>query len=158
MDDHDIFKDFAKQKEIIEKLSPKFNDLTLDIQEIFQHSDNPLFVSVLLFKLAEERNKTNKILEEINDKYDKLMFEIKTREIRRNEKEEKQKSFEVLSEIDQKILSIIEQKGSVTADIIRKEFGYKRQNAASQRLNKLFREGHLKKVKSGKKVLYIPNP
>ncbi len=152
MNSHDMFRDFLKQKEMIEKLSPKFNELTLDIQEILEHNKDPLFVSVLLFKLAEERGKTNKILDQINDKYDKMMFEFKTGQ---KQKEVEPPFYEILSETDNKILELVQKNGSATAEKVQEELKYKGRNGASQRLNKLHKEGHLKKVHSGQNVMYV---
>ncbi|MDO8641187.1 MAG: hypothetical protein Q7R33_06545 [Nitrosarchaeum sp.] len=59
MNDHD---ELLKYKELIEKISPEFQELSLDINEILEYSKNPMFVSVLLFKLTEERQKSNKLL------------------------------------------------------------------------------------------------
>jgi len=155
MGDHDSFRDLVKSKELIEKISPKFSELTLDIQELFEKSKDPVLLSVLLFKLAEEREKTNKLLEGINDKYDKLMFEFKTREIGKEAVKEEEKHFTILPEADQKILKEVEKRKSITAEEIQGIMNYRGRNAASQRLNKLVRDGYLKKVQSGKKVLFL---
>ena len=151
MNDHDL--EFTKYKELLEKISPEFSELSMDINEILEYSKNPMFVSVLLFKLTQERQKTNKLLEGIADKYDKIMLELKTN--LQQEPASNQNSFEVLSEQDQKILKLIEEKGSTTATEIRNAMNYKGLNAACQRLNSLFKAGYLKKVSSGKKVLYL---
>ncbi|MBU2100156.1 hypothetical protein KKB11_02910, partial [Candidatus Micrarchaeota archaeon] len=67
MNNHDTFRELLKSREAVKKLSPKFDELTMDVNEIFQQSKDPFFVSMLLFKLAQEREATNKILSEIND-------------------------------------------------------------------------------------------
>ncbi len=144
----------GQSKSVYDMLSPKFSEQTLDIREIAKQANDPFFVSLLLFKLAEERERTNKLLAGINDKFDSLMFELK-QEKQETQTEVEKASIEILPEQDQKILDLIEQKGMSTANEIVEALGYKRQNAASQRLNKLFREGHLKKVRSGRKVLYL---
>ena len=152
MNDHDL--ELTKYKELLEKISPEFSELSMDINEILEFSKNPMFVSVLLFRLTQERQKTNKLLEGIADKYDKIMLELKTKNLQQ-EPASNQNSFEVLSEQDQKILKLIEEKGSTTATEIRNAMNYKGLNAACQRLNSLFKAGYLKKVSSGKKVLYL---
>lgn len=166
MTGHDQLKAIFESKELIEKISPDFNDLTLDIQGIIDKAQDPAFLAVLLFKLTQERQKTNQLLSEINEKYDKMMFSLKS-----NASESSLTSsaspthmgmagqgevFEVLSEQDQKILKMAEEKHSLTTEEIQRQFSYKGKNAASQRLNKLVRDGYLKKVKSGKKVLFYP--
>ncbi len=152
MNNHDMFKELMKSREAVKKLNPKFDELTLDINEIFQQSKDPFFVSMLLFKLAQEREATNKLLSEVNNKFDRIMFELKTKEIPETKEEN---SFILLAEQDKKIMDLISRKNAVTATEVKEELSYKGINAASQRLNKLFREGYLKKAQSGKKVLYF---
>lgn len=157
MNDHD---ELTKYKELLEKISPEFQELSLDINEILEHSKNPLFVSVLLFKLTQERQRTNKLLESIADKYDKIMLEMKISQNSHQEptltsNQTSNSRFEVLSEQDQTILKIAELKGSTTAKEIQEKLQYKGLNAACQRLNNLFKAGYLKKISSGKKVLYL---
>ena len=156
MINHDAIKELEKHKQVLESISPKFNELTDDIQLLFEHSKDPAFVAALLFKLAQEREKTNKILESINDKYDKIMFSLKTKELDRETAGSPSKnSFEILPDQDQLILKYIGGNGKATAREIQSIMSYRGLNAASQRLNKLFKEGHLSKVQSGKKVLYL---
>ena len=155
MKDHD---ELTKYRELLEKISPEFQELSLDINEILEYGKNPMFVSVLLFKLTEERQKTNKLLESIADKYDKIMLEMKTQSSHQEPtltSNQTSNKFEVLSEQDQSILKIVELKGSTTAKEIQEKLNYKGLNAACQRLNSLFKAGYLKKISSGKKVLYL---
>ncbi len=63
--------------------------------------------------------------------------------------------YEVLAEQDQLILKNIEERGGCSAKDIKIMLNYRGLNAACQRLNRLFRDGHLKKVQSGRKVLYL---
>ena len=62
---------------------------------------------------------------------------------------------EVLPEQDQLILKSIEERGGCNANDIKTMLNYKGLNAACQRLSKLFKEGYLNKVQSGRKVLYL---
>lgn len=153
---HDLSRALEEQKQLIEQISPKFSDLTLDLEEITEKSSDPKFLAALLFKLAQERQRTNEILDRINDKFDKIMFSLKTgAQETPLHPEQNQNVFHTIAEQDQTILSFIEKEGKATADDIQKVMNYKGLNAASQRLNKLFKEGYLKKVQSGKKVLFL---
>ncbi|MFH1256083.1 MAG: hypothetical protein V1494_02210 [Candidatus Diapherotrites archaeon] len=164
MDSHDSVT-AERQKELLERISPKFGDLSLDLQELMQQSKDPMVVSALLFRLVQERERTNKILDSINDKYDRIMLELKTGSgLTDNNFAQSQKigaaavglnKFEVLPEQDQIIMKLIEERGSATAKEVMSVLNYRGLNAGSQRLNKLFKEGHLKKVQAGKKVLYL---
>ena len=152
---HDTIKELEQQKQLLEKLNPKFNDLTIDIQQIMAGSNDPVFIAALLFKVAEERRQANQLLESINDKFDKIMFSLKTQNVSNEPAQQMQNKFEILPEQDQVIVKFIGEKGSATAMDVMGLMRYRGLNAASQRLNKLFKEGYLKKVQSGKKVLFL---
>ncbi|MEM0360785.1 MAG: hypothetical protein QXK06_05635 [Candidatus Diapherotrites archaeon] len=143
--------------EVVKRLNPEFAKHTTDIREIAKVSSDPLTLSVLLFALAQEREKTNKLFQELNEKFEKMFLQLQNRETKTEPVgiEEVQKSIEILPETDQRILDFVEQKGMAEASQIMEALSYKGKNAASQRLNKLFREGHLRKVRSGRKVLYM---
>lgn len=159
---HDLLSVLEEQKKLIGELSPKFADLSFDFDEILEKSTDPKFVALLLFKLAQERERSNRVLDLINEKFDKIMFELKTSQVKVPENGlqanigvSSENVFEVLPEQDLAILQFVEKEGKATAFDIQKFLNYKGINAASQRLNKLFREGYLKKVQAGKKVLFL---
>ncbi len=147
--------------EAIKKISPKFHELSADIREISKHCNDPVFVATLIFKLAEEREKTNKILEGIYDKYDEIMLKLKTERLATGEAsltptpQPQNPDTQILPENDQMIMHLVNTRGHISANEVRSELGYRGSNAASQRLNKLFKEGHLRKIQSGRKVLYL---
>ncbi len=161
MGSHDSIKelsDILKDRELVKKISPKFEELSLEIQEVSKYGKNPVFLAMLLFKLAEEREKTNKLLEQIFDKYDEIMLRLKTEQTPFAKESPAQTESEIsstLAEQDQIIMHLARTNGQITADIVKAELGYKGKNAASQRLNRLFKEGHLRKIQAGRKVLYL---
>ncbi len=161
MADDNISKlnELLKEAELIKKVSPKFEELSFDIREIMQFSDNPAFLAALMFKLAQEREQSNKQMQNILEKFDSIMLELKTKNTSLTSQQEvpNSKKIELLPEQDQLILQRAAENGQVTASDIKAALGYKGLNAASQRLNKLFKEGHLKKIQSGKKVYYLAN-
>ncbi|MBN1940647.1 MAG: hypothetical protein JW772_00530 [Candidatus Diapherotrites archaeon] len=170
MGEHDSNSEVSsafKEIETLRKISPEYNDLTADIQEIMEQSKNPQLVAVLLFKLAKEREKTNEMMAKINEKFDSIMFKLKTAHLQQEPSLEAEQiqgqslteldsvPLKALPEQDQHIVHLAFEKGQVSAEDVKRELGYKGKNAASQRLNKLFREGHLKKIQAGKKVVYL---
>jgi len=158
MGSHDSIKQLEgilDNQEMLNKLSPKFSELSLDIREISKHCKDPMFLAVLLFKLAEEREKTNKLLAEIHDKFDTIMFRMKAPQAINLQQMELEQPSSILSEQDQMIMHMVHTNGRATAEEIRAELGYKGKNAASQRLNRLFKDGHLRKTQSGRKVFYL---
>jgi cyanate lyase len=169
---HDSVKELSEligDSELLKKISPKFNEMTLDIQEVLEYSKNPMFIAVLLFKLSQEREKTNQLLEKINEKFDSIMLRLKTAPLQEqilpaqfSQPQMGMDFFEqgivplkALPENDQLIVHLAFEKGQISADDIKKELGYKGKNAASQRLNKLVKEGHLKKIQAGRKVVFL---
>ncbi|MFH1239879.1 MAG: hypothetical protein V1672_01570 [Candidatus Diapherotrites archaeon] len=160
MKNHDTsldIHDTMRQEELINKINPKIEGLSLDLQEIMELSKNPAFLSVLMYKLAQEREQTNKIMEQIGEKLDEINFHLRKEEVKKkkNGVAENRELVEVLPEQDQMIINLVQENGSVEAKDIKSALGYKGTNAASQRLNKLYKEGYLRKVQSGRKVLYL---
>jgi hypothetical protein len=132
-------------------LGEQFKELGLsDLMAIQEKTQDPLVLSVLVFKLLEERKETNKILKDIQEKYDKLQTTIQT-------KENNNKNLEIvlLPETDDRIISYIKEHGKADAEEIKEMFGYKGTNAASQRLNNLVKANYLQKVNSGRKVYFV---
>jgi predicted HTH transcriptional regulator len=153
-DDINQISDLLASPDFIKQISPKSADLTRDIDEIFKRSKDPTLVAVLLYKLVEERKETNSILKNLYDKVDVILEKMDDASLTPTKPLEEGFQ-EVLPEQDQMILHLVQQKGQVTADEIRQELGYKGQNAASQRLNKLFRNGLLTKIQAGRKVIFM---
>jgi hypothetical protein len=158
MTDHDSLQ-YDAQKLLsdinsVKRISPEFNNLSIDLQEVMKESNNPAFLAALLFKLTKEREETNKILARLEQKFVKIEELLIKNSFGSNTKFE-----EILSEPDQHIMQLIDDAGMVSAQDIQIRLAYKKSNAASQRLNKLVREGHLKSIRSGKKVLFMrPTP
>lgn len=131
-------------------LGQQFKELGLaDLMDIQEKTQDPLVLSVLVFKLLEERKETNKILKDIQEKYDKLQFSISQKESVSN------LDTKMLSETDDKIISYIREKKRADAEEIKEAFGYKGTNAASQRLNNLVKDKYLQKITAGRKVYFI---
>jgi len=170
MQKHDTIKELEEimgNSEVFKKISPEYSELNMDIQEIMAQSKNPMFIAVLLFKLAQEREKTNQMLEKINEKFDQIMLRLKTQNMPSQgmpmqmesgieaQQAENPVPLKALPDQDQLIVHLAFEKGQISAEEVKKQLGYKGKNAASQRLNKLFKEGHLKKLQAGRKVVYM---
>lgn len=139
----------------VKRISPEFGDLSMDMREVLKESSNPAFLAALLYKLTKEREETNKILARLEQKFAKIEELLLKTSLTPNTT----RGESILSEPDQHIMQLIDEAGMVSAQDIQFRLAYKKSNAASQRLNKLAREGHLKSVRSGKKVLFMrPTP
>ena len=124
-----------------------------DIIQIQEKFNDPLILSVILHQLLDERKKTNKILASLQEKYDSLQFLVKN--LSKTKEAEETNTYNILPEIDDKIISFIRANKKVDAGMVQKEFNYKASNAASQRLNKLVKDKYLKKIQAGRKVYFI---
>jgi len=153
MTNHDIIKDVLKDKELLDKVVPK--EETEELDKLIDQAADPKELAKLLHNVLQEKEKTNKLLTNINEKFDKIMFSLKTNAVTETVPDADQTNFEILAEQDQLILKIIDEQGQCTANDIKTMLNYRGLNAACQRLNKLYKEGYLKKIKSGRKVLYL---
>lgn len=156
MTDYDSLEKLNAQKLLtdlnaVKRISPEFNDLSLDIQEIMKESSNPAFIAVLLYKLTKEKEETNKILNRLEQKFKRIEELLLKNSSNSHTKLEET----ILSEPDQHIMQLLSEVGQVTAEDVKIRLAYKKTNAASQRLSKLVREGYLKRIRSGKKVLFV---
>jgi len=158
MANHDSSYDAQKllsELNAVKRISPEFNDLSVDVQEVMKESSNPAFLAALLYKLTKEREETNHILARLEQKFAKIEELL----IKNNSNSSHTAQQQILSEPDQHIMQMIAEVGMVSAQDIQLRLSYRNTNAASQRLNKLAREGHLVSVRSGKKVIFMrPTP
>ena len=159
MTDHDTLYDAQKllnDFNAVKRISPDFNELSVDIQEVMKESNNPAFLAALLYKLTKEREETNKILASLEQKFAKIE-ELLLSKSPNSPNTKSQPG--LLSEPDQHIMQLVDEVPFVSAQDVQLRLAYRNTNAASQRLNKLTREGHLVSVRQGKKVLFMrPTP
>ncbi|MEK6902963.1 MAG: hypothetical protein AABX02_05255 [archaeon] len=153
--------DTRKLQALLAQVSPEFTTLTADLSEVMKQADNPMLVAALLYKLAQERQQTNELIAKMADKYDELSFQLKTSGMSTptlptpNPTSVGAHSMRLLPENDQQIMKLVETLHQVDATLIQQKLGYKNPNAASQRLNMLVKAGHLGKIQSGKKVVFV---
>jgi DNA repair exonuclease SbcCD ATPase subunit len=115
-------------------------------------------VSVLMKYMIEERERTNKKLEDINEKILRLKNAVETMYSMSDETEHEHVeagSKEVaLSGLDTAVLDFIQSRGMACADDLREFMKYKGRNGASTRLNRLYTKGLLERHQLGHKVYY----
>ena len=111
-------------------------------------------VPPLIKQMIEERARTNKMLEEITSKIQRLEKEMA-------EDYEPEQEYEImnrevpLSALDSRVLDFVQSRGGmVCADDLVSFMGYKGRNAACTRLNRLYRQGVLDRYQLGHKVFY----
>ncbi|MDD4250892.1 MAG: hypothetical protein PHX27_01720 [Candidatus ainarchaeum sp.] len=125
--------------------------MSIDLQEIMKESSNPAFLGALLYKLSKEREETNKILQRLEEKFSIIQNLI----VNNSSNSHTNLGESILSEPDQHIMQLVTKFDQVSAEDIKIRLAYKNSNAASQRLSKLVREGYLKRIRSGRKVLFV---
>lgn len=135
------YKDDGFHRELKESISRVYSLYTKD----------PLVMGVLLYKLLEERENTNRLIKTVVRRIE----ELNKQQPEQQKPTSKEEIKELLSETDQRILSTIKKLGKATAREIAKEMNYKGANAASARLNRLYESGFLKKKRIGKKVYFF---
>lgn len=114
-----------------------------------------------LFALAkymiDENKRTTMILKGITDTLSRLEQDIGYN-YQQDEVPEQQAQMErqilPVSDLDAKIIQFIQIKGMACADDIRQHMSYRGRNAASARLNRLFKQGVLERYQLGHKVYY----
>ncbi len=134
----------------------EFQEYSKDIAYDLEKFNDPIIVGAMIHRLIEERKKTNAlfqvILEElraIRSILEKGEGKVPSTSVPITSKTE------ILSEVDEKIIAFVKEKGRATADEVQKALGYKGRNAASARLNRLYQLGFLEKKRAGRKVYYL---
>ena len=135
---------------IEDKLSKEYEALLFDIKYDKEQFKDNATIGLLLYRLAKERESSNRLFSEIISKLEKIAALLEKRP-------ESREITNVISDIDQKILAHIQRCGKVDAEEIQSTFKYRGKNAASARLNALFEKGVLQKGRAGKKVFYWVN-
>ncbi len=128
----------------------EFQNLMFDVKYDKEEFKDPETIGLLLYRLSKERKKTNHLFKEITEKLEEIEKGVQSKEITKESKVDKQ----MLSKTDEKIYDYVQQNGKVDAADVKNEFGYKGRNAASARLNSLYKKGFLNKERVGKRVLY----
>ena len=113
----------------------------------------------LLKYMIDENRKTTILLKGIFSNLENLSNELRQDEYddepQSSKPEDRSQLKEIpLSEIDTSIIQLIQVKGMACADDIKSRLGYRGRNAASARLNNLYRLGILKRYQIGHKVYY----
>ncbi len=114
-------------------------------------------VPALMKYMIEERERTNRKLEELSSKINRLKLAVET--IYKDDVEsEPMRGVEnreiPLSGLDGQILDFVQSQQMVCADQIKEFMKYKGRNAACTRLNRLYNMGLLERYQLGHKVYY----
>lgn len=133
-----------------DKISKEYESLLFDVKYDKEQFKDNATIGLLLYRLAKEREASNRMFKEVADRLEKIARLLENRP-------EHKEVTNIISDIDQKILAHIQRNGKVDAEDIQSIFQYRGKNAASARLNDLYEKGLLKKGRAGKKVFYWVN-
>ncbi|MGC8586043.1 MAG: hypothetical protein ACP5K5_00655 [Candidatus Micrarchaeia archaeon] len=157
----EIENDVQKIKKGIKDLKDKNTLINSLIEEKMKSEQINSSLFSLIKYLIDENKKTTLVLQSLANGINRLENGLFSEE---PEEEEKQAVHEVgevqpprelpISELDAKILQIIQRKGMACADDIKAQLNYKGRNAATARLTKLYKEGLLSRYQLGHKVFY----
>lgn len=132
----------------------EFQNMMFDIKYDKEEFNDPETLGLLMYRLSTERKKTNALFKELKEKLEAIHKELKdTGNVEKTKKTVK-KNREVLSKVDEKVYDYVQKNNKVDAAEIKDYIGYKGKNAASARLNSLYKKGFLEKERAGKRVLY----
>lgn len=131
------------------------------VEQIYALSDRPEVLGLLIYKLMQERKKTNELLEGLNSKYDSMLKVMSAQ----GRGASLATTFETttnidslfITEQDKSILKMGTEKQWLSAKDVQDSLGYKGLNAASQRLNKLSKDGYFEKQRVGQQVVFVLN-
>lgn len=104
--------------------------------------------------MVSEREKTNRLLQDITSKIEKLEKELDGLYADPQDYEVVANREVPLSALDARILDFVQSRGMICADDLMLFQGYKGRNAACTRLNKLYMKGILERYQLGHKVFY----
>ncbi|MDE1856588.1 MAG: winged helix-turn-helix transcriptional regulator [Candidatus Micrarchaeota archaeon] len=140
---------------VLNQKSTKERELLIE-KEKADDTSNGLFS--LVKYLIDENRKTTMVLKSLTENVARLNDEIHGDLDYVEDEPEMQTQQQArelaISGLDAKIVQFIQLKGMACADDIREKMGYRGRNAASARLNKLYRQGLIERYQLGHKVYY----
>jgi hypothetical protein len=110
--------------------------------------------STLIKYLIEERGRTNSLLVSITGRIKALEEELGAMELGSREDYVSGSREVSLSSVDARLINFVQAKGMACADEVRAFMGYRGNNAACARLNRLHKAGLLDRLQLGHKVYY----
>lgn len=132
----------------------EFQNLMFDVKYDKEKFNDPETIGLLMYRLSKQRKQTNHLFSEILDKLGKMEKKFEAKGVKTVTEREERIDKAMLSDVDRKIYRYMENSDKVDAEEIKEYLGYKGKNAASARLNSLYKKGYLDKERVGKRVLY----
>lgn len=147
-------REYATQVFIGVGMGEEFEFVAEEFKEFNHQMRDPLVVGAMLHKLTEERQSTNLLFKNLVEKIESLEAKVTLLESRISAPPRVEPQTTSLSQTDEKIIDFVKTRGKASAQEVQREFGYKGRNAASSRLNSLFKQQLLQKSYAGKTVFF----
>ncbi|MBI5225898.1 hypothetical protein HY994_01505 [Candidatus Micrarchaeota archaeon] len=147
----------TESDELRSNSNPEFEQVASEFKKFQADFKDPLILGSLIAALKDERSSTNLILKEISAKMDRIESRLSALEINGNGNFSGAKSSDkpvLVAQVDTDILDFIRENQKACSKDVQDKFQYKGKNAASARLNHLFRLGLVEKQQVGKKVYF----
>lgn len=143
-------------KEAIEELR---NEILSPLENDIGKLRDPVVLAALMHTAATERENTNRLLKTLIERLDSKFAEVDERlsAVERGNPAMQQMGEPeeiLLPSVDEEMLKFVKEKRHVSAEEVRRRFGYKGKNAASSRLNHLYGMGLLSKKQVGRVVMF----
>ncbi|MGC8537400.1 MAG: hypothetical protein ACP5MZ_00220 [Candidatus Micrarchaeia archaeon] len=156
-----IEKELLKIKEEIQKIADARAHDIEQLKEKSKDEENSSNMLLLLKYMMDENKKTTMLLKNISDNISALTTdaeqgqEVPAEQAYMPGMQQPARYEEIpLSGLDSKIIEYVQVKGMACADDIKALMSYKGRNAASSRLNSLYKRGILQRYQLGHKVYY----
>lgn len=132
------------------------NEILSPLENDIQKLRDPVVLAALMHTAATERENTNRLLKTLIERLDAKFADVDSRlaAIESGARFPFGEEEVLLPSVDEEILKFVKEKRHVSAEEVRRRFGYKGKNAASSRLNRMFELGLLAKRQVGRAVLY----
>ncbi|MGC9037270.1 MAG: hypothetical protein ACP5GD_01285 [Candidatus Micrarchaeia archaeon] len=140
----------------IKELKEKIEQVAIQNAGVRERVDETSLAALVKY-LVEERERTNKQLELVTkqvEKLEELIAQPASEEAAPIEENIAEAKPVPLSPVDTKVIEFVQAKGMASAEELRAFMGYKGKNAASARLNLLYKRGLLERYQLGHKVYY----
>ncbi|MGI0100550.1 MAG: winged helix-turn-helix domain-containing protein [Candidatus Micrarchaeaceae archaeon] len=153
-------KALQTMKAQIEQLSTKNSDITAALQEKAKSDETGSGLMTLLKYMMNENKNTTMMLKSIYDRLERIDSDFNAGNYEQEDQdqplmnENRLAKVQPISGLDAQIMQIIQIRGMACADDIKKQMNYRGRNAASSRLNKLYKQGLLERYQLGHKVYY----
>lgn len=128
-------------------------EMRAEAEENLASLKKPEVLASLMYRTVSERENTNRVLKTLLQKIEALEAHISRLGGQVPASEAGREAF--LSPVDEKILAFVTENGKACAADICGLMGYRNQNAAAQRLNRLFAQDLLLKKQVGRRVYYL---